>query len=228
MLAPIFDIKVALMDRCVQFEPSIGCNGNNGIRDIINKIVEDFISLAIQMPARFDSPQGDYLVEIKDQFQLFGTIQRITNNLNEIENASAKYLEQYADISFLWEKDLETSFQEFLSTGPNLRDTFLESLHKKKEEDNLEEEQIELEIENFDAMSVKILDGVITQQPALDVFDAEITRLYEYKARINSMKASDDIGWLKVNSSPLIKELQQIINSWISRYTSFLYENTTK
>lgn len=228
MLAPIFDIKVALMDRCVQFEPSIGCNGNNGIRDIINKIVEDFISLAIQMPARFDSPQGDYLVEIKDQFQLFGTIQRITNNLNEIENASAKYLEQYADISFLWEKDLETSFQEFLSTGPNLRDTFLESLHKKKEEDNLEEEQIELEIENFDAMSIKILDGVITQQPALDVFDAEITRLYEYKARINSMKASDDIGWLKVNSSPLIKELQQIINSWISRYTSFLYENTTK
>jgi len=209
MLAPIFDIKVALMDRCVQFEPSIGCNDRqNGIRDIINKIVEDFISLAIQMPARFDSPQGDYLVEIKDQFQLFGTIQCITNNLNEIEMASANYLDQYADIAFLWEKDLETSFQEFLGQGPDLRDTFLASLQQKKENDpNFEEEQFELEVENFDAMSVKILDGVVTQQPALDVFDAEITRLYEYKSRINSMKASDDIGWLKVNSSPLIKEL---------------------
>ena len=75
MLAPIFDIKVALQDRLVQFDPSIGCNERqNGIRDIINTIVEHFISLAIQMPSRFDSPQGDYLVEIKDQFQLFGTI----------------------------------------------------------------------------------------------------------------------------------------------------------
>jgi hypothetical protein len=69
MLAPIFDIKVALADRAVQFDPSIGCNEQgNGIRDIINLIVEHFISLAIQMPARLDSPTGDYLVEIKDQF----------------------------------------------------------------------------------------------------------------------------------------------------------------
>ena len=75
MLAPIFDIKVSLQDRAVQFDPSIGCNERqNGIRDIISQIVEHFISLAIQMPARLDSPTGDYLVEIKDQFQLFGTI----------------------------------------------------------------------------------------------------------------------------------------------------------
>lgn len=83
MLAPIFDIKVSLSNRNVAFEPSITCNENqNGIRDIINTIVEHFISLAIQMPQRLDSPTGDYLVEIKDQFQLFGTIQRITDNLN--------------------------------------------------------------------------------------------------------------------------------------------------
>jgi len=78
-------------------------------------IVEHFISLAIQMPSRFDSPQGDYLVEIKDQFQLFGTIQRITQNLDLIESASSNYLDQYKDIAFLWEKDLETSFQDFLN-----------------------------------------------------------------------------------------------------------------
>ena len=133
------------------------------------------------MPARLDSPTGDYLVEIKDQFQLFGTIQTITNNLDQIEKASADFLDQYSDIAFLWEKDLETSFQEFLDQGPDLREIFLQKL---KQRDDLEEEQVEMEIENFDAMSVKILDGVVTKQPALEVFDAEITRLYEYKARI--------------------------------------------
>jgi hypothetical protein len=56
----------------VFFEPSIVCNERlNGIRDIINKIVEDFISLSTQMP-RLDSTNGDFLNEIKDQFLLMG------------------------------------------------------------------------------------------------------------------------------------------------------------
>ena len=85
-----------------------------------------------------------------------------------------------------------------------------------------------MEIENFDAMSRKVLDGIVTKQPSLDVFDAEITRLYEYKQRISRIPPTADIGWLKVNSSPLIKELQTIINNWIDRFTSYLYDNTTK
>ena len=48
----------------------------------------------------------------------------------------------------------------------------------------MEEEQREVEIENFDAMARKVLDGVVTKQPALEVFDAKITELYEYKNRI--------------------------------------------
>lgn len=78
----------------VQFDPSIGCNDRqSGIRDIINMIVEHFISLAIQMPQRLDSPTGDYLVEIKDQFQLFGKIQGITNNLDKIETYAKEFLD---------------------------------------------------------------------------------------------------------------------------------------
>lgn len=47
-LAPIFDIKVCLCDNEVQFEPSITCNSREtGIRNIINNIVNHFISLAI-------------------------------------------------------------------------------------------------------------------------------------------------------------------------------------
>jgi len=101
------------MDRKIQFDPSITQNENqNGIRDIINNITADFISLAIKMPQRLDNPQGtgDYLVEIKDQFQIFGSMQQITNNLNEIERESSDFLAQYNDIAFLWEQTLEESF----------------------------------------------------------------------------------------------------------------------
>lgn len=73
----MFDIKVDLRDREVKFDPPIeSTQRGNGIRDIIMKIVNDFISLAIQLP-RLDTNNGDYLVEIKDQFELFGSMQVI-------------------------------------------------------------------------------------------------------------------------------------------------------
>ena len=65
-LPPMFDIKVDLRYRDVVFDPSINFNKQgNGIRNIVYKIVDDFISIAIQMP-RLDTNTGDYLVEIKD------------------------------------------------------------------------------------------------------------------------------------------------------------------
>jgi len=81
---PMFDIKVDLRDREVVFDPSIDSNiRDNGIKDILQKIINDFISISIQMP-RLDTNSGDYLVEIKDQFILFGARQLITENFKEI------------------------------------------------------------------------------------------------------------------------------------------------
>ena len=40
------------------------------------------------------------------------------------------------------------------------------------------------------------------------------------------MKPSNDIGWVRVNSLPLIKDLKNIVNKWIEAYTSFLFNNT--
>ena len=75
-------------------------------------------------------------------------------------------------------------------------------------------------------MADKILAGVVTRVPSLDDFDEKIQHLTTIKHEIHLMKSSVDIGWLRVNSSPLIKELQSTINEWIEKYTSFLLNNT--
>jgi dynein heavy chain len=121
MWSPIFEIKVDLEGGDLAFIPSIEANDReNGIRDIINAIVNDFISIAIQIP-RLDSKDaataGDFLVEIKDQFQLFGTLQEIALNLDEITVSSNKFLDQYRYCDFLWKNDVEQSFREFLNSG---------------------------------------------------------------------------------------------------------------
>lgn len=40
------------------------------------------------------------------------------------------------------------------------------------------------------------------------------------------MKTTIDIGWLRINSSPLKMELQKTVQEWIEAYTSFLLNNT--
>ena len=147
--------------------------------------------------------------------------------MNEIENASANFLDQYSDIAFLWEETLDDYFEKFLKTGVDLREEFIAKL-RAESGDDVEEEQLEVEIEAFDAMNNKILDGVATRHPSLDEFDEKIIFLTEVKNRINSLPADSNIGWIKVDSKPLIRELQMIINQWIERFSSFLLVNTVR
>ena len=77
-------------------------------------------------------------------------------------------------------------------------------------------------------MAEKILDGVQTKKPSLQDFDEKITFLTSIKNQISEMKTSVDIGWLRVNSTPLIKELTITVTQWINTYTGFLLSNTTR
>lgn len=220
---PMFDVKVDLRDREVVFDPSIQSNSRgNGIRDILQKIIDDFISLSIQM-TRLDTggAGGDYLVEIKDQFELFGAMQTFTNHFQETEAAAREYLDQYQGKAFLWKETLEESFRAFLDTGVDPR----EQEHKKVNDDGEEEED-----ETFAFMAEKVLEGVQTKKPSLEAFDERITMLTAIRDEIVEAAArpTADIGWLKVNATPLIKELEKTTNEWIAAYTGFLLDNTTK
>jgi dynein heavy chain len=218
----MFDIKVDLRDKKVVFDPSIGCNDKQtGIRDIVQKIIDDFISLSVLVP-RLDLVSergGDYLVEIKDQFTLFGAMQSIQNNFNDIVEATDGFIDNYKEKSFLWEETLADSFRVFLDEGQDPR----EQKHVKINADGEEEED-----PTFTWMANRILDGVETRKPDLEAFDQKITFLTRIKNEINEMKTTVDIGWLKVNVTPLIKELQSIIKEWIEAHTNFLLNNTIR
>ena len=164
----MFDIRVELRDRDVKFEPPIeSSQRGNGICDIIMKITNDFISLAIQMP-RLDTGNGDYLVEIKDQFELFGALQIMTNNLTEIEDATKNLIHLYKDFEFLWKETLAENFAAFLDQGDDPRT----KVHMKVNQDGEQEED-----ETFKWMAEKILQGIQTKKPSLELFDEKISLL---------------------------------------------------
>ena len=49
-------------------------------------------------------------------------------------------------------------------------------------------------------MAEKILQGIQTKKPNLELFDEKITQLTRVKQQITEMKTSIDIGWIRVNS----------------------------
>lgn len=113
---------------------------------------------------------------------------------------------------------MEENFAAFLETGEDPR----KMRHTKRNEDGEEEED-----ESFEWMAGKILVNVHTQRPSLEEFDKRITYYHKVKDQISAMSTSTTIGWLTVNSQPLQQKLNQIVDTWIKKYTGFLLENTT-
>lgn len=125
---------------------------------------------------------------------------------------------QYKEQEFLWKETLQSNFNAFIEQG---EDKFSSKGNKKVNADGEEEED-----ETFKWMADKILQGVQTKKPTLELFDEKISYLTKVKHQISEMKTTIDIGWLRVNSNPLIRELQKTVGEWIDAYTSFLLTNT--
>ena len=69
-MAPMFDVKVSLYDNEVVFEPPIcSTEKGNGVKDIINSVIGDFFFICTLMN-RLDTNNGDYLVEMRDHFDV--------------------------------------------------------------------------------------------------------------------------------------------------------------
>ena len=101
-MAPLFDVKIMLQDAEVMFDPPIGSTDrSNGVRDIIHSIIGDFFFICT-LVARQDTSPGDYLVEMKDHFDVLAKLDEINGHLEWMDTATKNYIDQYMKYSFLW------------------------------------------------------------------------------------------------------------------------------
>lgn len=108
----MFDVKVELKGRDLSFSPPMNGDGFC-IQNVLFGFVSNFIDVAQQI-SRLDSTitggAGDYMLEVKDQFMIYSSLQKITFNLKDMNKETNKFITQYEDFSFLWKEDLEESF----------------------------------------------------------------------------------------------------------------------
>lgn len=186
---PLFDIRIELSKNKISFDPEIPEHPNgNTVRSIINSIIADFLALGILIQRIDTGNVGDYLNELKDNFEIRDCLAEINQNLDGLEDECDKYRESFNHLEKFWTQDPQKTFEKFLE--------------EEKEPDQVMTGEDGNEIEEEGDENNPLMDGVVTRLPKFELFDEKILELKEIKAKMQTIKNSQVIGWLNVNANP--------------------------
>ena len=214
-MMPMFDIRIELADVRVVFTPEIESKARGtGLRDLMHNWIMEFMR-STTLFGRIDTAPGDYLVEIRDNFEVRFGLSKIENHLDWIENETNKFKLTFMEYSYLWQEDLNQSFSDFLKLGEVVKksDNPIDEEDERARDEKLKQHPI------FQGVSIKI--------PDLSLFNEKITNLKTIQAKIAAMPSPNDIAWLRISVDPLKGALDKRVTKWISVYTEFLQKNVT-
>ena len=208
---PWFEINMQLVGSKICFSPEFSDElGPLTIKSIINTVVKDIVDIAIHMNRIESGNVGDYLVEIKDDFDIRMRLANIYRNLDLIGHELKVYHNSFGEFEIYIIDDPKESFNKFLE----------ENIEEKpiNPEMTIEEQQLEEELESKNPL----MKGVITKLPSFDLFNTKIEKLKEVRQKITHYKSEVSRGWLKIKADSLKKALEEKLNEWIFVYVDFL------
>ncbi|PFH34573.1 dynein heavy chain family protein [Besnoitia besnoiti] len=209
-VAPLFEVKLELVDNSIDFVPSFDHEkhgGSPGIRDLIDQWIGDFFKCATTV-ARLDTGTGDYLNEVKSNFLVMAVRSRLTKLIGATRQKLNEYLLTFEEYSFLWKRDIHDVLEEFLSDEPR----------------GLVENWNDSESEPFHQIMEVIGIDLGRPIPALSRFDEKITYFQRVRTEISNFKTPCDIFWIRINAQPTKIQLSQLAAKWANQYTSFLHD----
>lgn len=205
-----FEINVQLNKSVICFSPDFAesTTTEKSIRTIITTVIKDLLDISIQIQRIDTGGVGDYLVEMKDNYQIRFMLNNINNNLDMTEKELNAYRDQFSEFKKYTSEDPHQYFENFLKS---------EKDSKKKEADT----EGEIAVEETEEKN-PLLKGMRTKIPSFDLFDEKINELKTVKEKVKMIKNSIEFAWIKVNAEPLKKALEHRIDEWINVFLNFL------
>lgn len=112
---PWFEVSLTLVKSRVCFSTEFSDSvGGASIRGILSNVIKDILDIAISIQRADSGGVGDYLVEIKDNFDLRMLLFRINSNLDLSERDCNSYKESFKDFQQYLAQDSKTYFENFL------------------------------------------------------------------------------------------------------------------
>lgn len=160
---------------------------------------------------------SDYLLEIRDFFELKENMANINDKLDWLENETNQFKEKYRAYNEFWLNDPKEYFNIFLEDNEP-QDEILEADSPTKQGP-----EIGGNIQQLSPDENPLLQGARGKVPNMQLFDDKISLLKQKQAEIQRITPpSVEIGWIKINLQPLKTDLDVKVTQWIRVYTDFL------
>lgn len=215
---PWFEVNLILIKSriCLSTEFSDALSGVS-IRGIIGAVIKDVLDISINIQRVDTGGVGDYLIEVKDNFDIRFLISNVHNNLNVLESLCIEWKDKLSEYHEFILNDPYKSFENFLREGREV---------KVKQETDANGNVITAEEDAATAEDINnsknpLLKNIETRIPSYTLFEKKINTLKAQKAKIADIR-NTEIGWLKINAEPVKKSLEHTMNEWISVYINFV------
>ena len=113
-VSPLLEVKLELLDKDIMYTPNFAVGQNNELRSSITSWLKDFSNIS-KLVTRLDTGEGDYLYEIEFDTMLMARVQDMSVLLAKTEQACQDFADGYGKFEYLWVKDIEAVFQEFMA-----------------------------------------------------------------------------------------------------------------
>jgi dynein heavy chain len=204
---PLLDIKLSIQKTSIQYDPPVeGSVDSNSIRGIMSTVISNFVGYSTCI-SRLDTGAGDYLNEMRDNFEIRSILAVLNQNLDLICAKTEDYSHKFDEFSLLWTKDPQVAFNEFLNKDNEASNQVAGGEESEKSEDPDKKNPIML--------------NIVTKIPPFDQFDKKISELKKLKTSVTQINPQEDIEWVRINSNPLKNSLEERSVNWINTYTTF-------
>ncbi|XP_064650622.1 uncharacterized protein LOC135502065 isoform X3 [Lineus longissimus] len=241
---PILTIRLELIEAKVAFRPPLDKSTSiTSVQESVQMWLDGFINRGtlVKMIGRMESYK-DYLKQDEEVEQLMEKITKVVQNNAE---ECTKLFQLFKDYSFLWEQDVNQTFNEFLhgNLSPNpLRASAqshagkLRRLASARSHATSRTSSAKSSIEAAGVMGTAERNFLTPKNkrnkedsvPSLDEFDSEIDIYKTARDEIQALQEIEDIGWLRVNMEPLKQVLITYAQKWMWTFTKYLSDQVTQ
>jgi dynein heavy chain len=197
-ISPLLELKLELVANDILYTPSVGGAHGNELRTTVLGWVKDFLNVA-KFVARLDTGEGDYLYEIDEDLSIVVKVQEMNALLDRTQADCQAFAAGYEKFAYLWMKDIDACFEEFMVTRPD-------------------EEGAEAEDDQEEAAIWK---------PSLALFDSEIAKYNDIQDEVSALPNNHVMQWLKVDAKPIKQAISSWVGRWRYKYTQHLLDELT-
>ncbi|KAK6172547.1 hypothetical protein SNE40_016179 [Patella caerulea] len=234
---PILTIRLELIDNNVSFCPPLDQNTSVvSVQELVQKWLDSYLARGVLVKMLGNKGTYQDYIEADDEVrQLLSNIHQLVDD-NSLE--CKKLLEVFKDYSFLWLRDVNETFEEFLQgimtpnplRTPN-RSVAAEMRNYAAEKSTISRASSQNSIGSAGLMGTAersfltpkgVQNGENEHIPSLDEFDAEIDIYKTARDEIQDLKDYHDEGWIRVDLQPIKQVLTTYASKWMWTFTKYL------